>query len=740
MLCGYHMTFLNPLVLLGLAAAAIPVLIHLLSRRKLRTVDFSSLRFLKELQQTSIRRLKIRQLLLLILRILLIAALVMAFARPVLHGPLAGTLGNQSANSIVILLDDSPSMAVRSEKGELFAQARETASAILSLARENDGVTLATLSGTSRTDTLGPPEPPSATRTTLQHLGLSKTSVPLFTALKKALHTLSLTPTANREIYVVTDGQASQCAIPETPGDSVTPGPGTPQVFMLTLPAGTQDNTGISSVEILSNILSTGRPVMMHATLRNAGNRMLKGSMISIYLDGARVAQHAVDIPPLTSVVIQFSVVPKRPGILTGYCALEDDALDADNRAHFVLMIPPRIRVALSGPSPAETRYAYLALTLSGDTSLTGPLSVVRIDGEKLLTTDIESYDAIVLCGIREFSPPLAERLAAYVKNGKGLVVFPGEGMNARTYNETLANKLGLPLLPPMDPKQSPRNSGGTTAFLSFGKIDYAHPLFSGLFESAAGRQGTGSRIESPEIKRTVGITNAGDGTVIIELGNGEPFLAEYRRGNGRVLLYTVEALPGWSNFPLKGIFAPLLHRSLLYVASGDLSNRRFTAGERLRLSVRRTSLSGQSSAVVFAPSGLEERVAPRYRASTGTISFETAPASETGIYLLRPADRSGKQDPLEAAAVDIAPTETDLHPAQREDLSRLWNRLGIPEQRVISLASTEGLERAIQESRYGMELWKYFAGLAFLLAIVEMLVARNWSQTGEPDQEGARR
>ena len=73
------MTFLNPFVLFGLAAAAVPVLLHLLNLRKLRTVEFSSVRFLKELQKTSMRRLRFRQILLLILRTLLIIAVVMAF-------------------------------------------------------------------------------------------------------------------------------------------------------------------------------------------------------------------------------------------------------------------------------------------------------------------------------------------------------------------------------------------------------------------------------------------------------------------------------------------------------------------------------------------------------------------------------------------------------------------------------------------------------------------------------------
>ena len=86
------MNFLNPFVLFGMLAAGIPLVLHLLNLRKLRTVEFSTLRFLEELQQTRVRNLKLQQILLLILRTLIIVFAVLAFARPTIPGnlPLLG--------------------------------------------------------------------------------------------------------------------------------------------------------------------------------------------------------------------------------------------------------------------------------------------------------------------------------------------------------------------------------------------------------------------------------------------------------------------------------------------------------------------------------------------------------------------------------------------------------------------------------------------------------------------------
>src|SRR5260221_12424975 len=101
------MLFLKPLVLLGMAAAAIPLILHLLNLRKLRTIHFSTLTFLKELQQTRIRRLKLRQLLLLLIRTLLIVFIILPFARPAFPGQIFRGFGSHAYSTLAFILDDS---------------------------------------------------------------------------------------------------------------------------------------------------------------------------------------------------------------------------------------------------------------------------------------------------------------------------------------------------------------------------------------------------------------------------------------------------------------------------------------------------------------------------------------------------------------------------------------------------------------------------------------------------------
>ena len=124
------MNFFNPTVLFGLIAASIPLILHIINLRKLKKVEFSSLKFLKELQKTRIKRLKIKRLLLLILRTLAIASIVIAFARPTIDSPLP-LLSNYSTTSTVILLDNSASMNISDAHGNRFNQAKNEVRRIL---------------------------------------------------------------------------------------------------------------------------------------------------------------------------------------------------------------------------------------------------------------------------------------------------------------------------------------------------------------------------------------------------------------------------------------------------------------------------------------------------------------------------------------------------------------------------------------------------------------------------------
>jgi hypothetical protein len=706
------MTFLNPFLLFGLVAASIPIILHLLNLRKLKTVEFSSLQFLKELQKTTMRRVRIRQLLLLILRTILIILIVMAFARPALKGSV-GSISAHARSTIVILLDDSPSMAVRDENGVLFRQATAATANLLSLVKEGDELHFLLLSG-ARHDVSFPPVTPASVKEELDKLSPSLETAHFRDAFGVAAKILAESKNFNQELYVVTDAQSTQFLSGDA-RDTSDLFDDRVKVFLVETGKET-DNAGITAIEAGTQILARGKPVTIKASVRNFGNAPLRNSIMSVYLDGSRVVQQSIDATAFGSANPEFSITPKRRGIIEGYAQLEDDALDADGKRFFVLDIPERIAVLLVGAAPRDTRLVNLALTLGGDSSLAGVFAVTQITQMQLSSVDIAKYDVLVACGVREFSSTDGDRVARFVQAGGGLALFPGDETNIQNWNTTLLAKLNIPATRAAE--GSPAETG---SFLSFDKIDMDHPLFLGLFEQGTAGKNARPQVESPHVYRSIKPQSNSGAHTVISLSDGSGFLMEYPAGSGRVFLWGVEAGTGWSDLPIKGIFAPLLHRSIAYLAGSRNSTSESVVGDPIKASLRLSGSVEGEAFVVRSPSGMEERILPVSRTTSGLSLFTSSPTTETGIYTLRRGN-----DILHATAVNVSPNESDLRHVSNDELKTFTHASGLTDDQVRRLQTSEKLEASVLESRLGIELWKYLLALAVIIALIEMAVARE--------------
>ncbi|MEO8168638.1 MAG: hypothetical protein ABI623_10340, partial [bacterium] len=332
-------------------------------------------------------------------------------------------------------------------------------------------------------------------------------------------------------------------------------------------------------------------------------------------------------------------------------------------------------------------------------------------------------YDVMMLAGVKDFSGPEADRIGQFVQAGGGVLMFAGKEMDFTNYNTVLFPKLGIPPVQPSPP--SPANTDpATRSFLSFAKVEFGHPLFAGLFEQQLTKKSEPS-IESPKVYSAIVPQTGARGNSIISLSNGTSFLTEYQHGSGRVLLFSVEAGMTWSDFPLKGLFVPLMYRSGLYLAQSQ-TVASFIVGDEMKVSVRLRNRTDKDSYVLRSPSGIDERIVPQFTSSAGMATFTSSSASEAGIYDLRKTSGSKEGELLQALTVNIAPEETDLQHASDEEINTLFARTGLQPSQVKRIAVTEKIDAAILESRFGVELWKYFIGLALLFAVAEMALGRE--------------
>ncbi|MDH4069350.1 MAG: BatA domain-containing protein [Ignavibacteria bacterium] len=718
------MTFLNPLFLFGLAAAALPLLIHLLNLRKLKVIDFSSLQFLKELQRTRIRRVKVKQILLLIIRTLLVIFIVLAFARPALQGNMAGFAGSAARSAMVILLDDSPSMTLRTQQGLLFDRAKETVAAILDLAEPGDRVYFITLSEAHQGSPVPSAGSPREIAGILPDLEPSHRTIPVDEAMQFISMLLDDIEEINKEVFLVSDHQRTQFF--RTDHDSAKIAGHSAGIFCIS-PSGAAGvgNYGITGLTTTAQVVTRGRPLTYTAMLSNSSDSPVQNLLLSVYLDGERSAQRSVLLPPLSGTSHQFAVTPRKSGVLAGTVEIEEDPLDLDNRRYFTLAIPPTIRVGLVGSSEAN-RFLDLALSAASGAGFSGLFSVESLDESRIGSLNLAAYDVLILSGVTDLTTEEGERIHRFVRGGGGLAFFPHPSTNLTSVNAALFRTLGIPAIEGI----SGGADGSATGSLSFGDVDMVHPIFSGLFEERIGNR-TEATFESPRILRSLRLSAGPGGNPLIRLSDGSPFLVDYGVGSGRVLVFAVDAALAWSDLPVKGVFAPLVHRSVVFLETGREDQDAFVAGMPASIGIR-TPAAPEASYVIQTPDGMAERVVPSLNPLTGMTVFQLPSTRRAGIYRLFRED--GGADPISAVAVNIDPGESKLEPMTGEELRTYFRTKGFEEERISILTSGDELGRIVQESRYGTELWKTMLTVAILLALLEMAVARvrRPGETGE--------
>jgi hypothetical protein len=351
------MTFLNPFFFLALVASSLPVLIHLFNLRQLKTVEFSSVRFLKELEKTRIRSLKIKQIILLILRTLAITFMVFAFARPVLKGYLSG-FGTHARSSVIIVIDDTYSMDVVDENGRYIDQAKALASRIAEILEDGDEFALIRVSEAPEVSTGGLTHNLALLKRLIKETEISFRHGKLSTAVKKAGELLKNSVNLNREIYVITDLQRT--AIDDEVNFKLDPDI---KIFILSIGREEPQNLFISSVNIKNKLLFSGRPVQVEVVVSNSGDLKVTNYVASVYILGKRVARKSFNIEPNSSTMLDFNILTEKnlSGFIDGFVEIEGDNFNYDNRRYFTFFIPGKLNILLAG-EPEDAKYLKLAL------------------------------------------------------------------------------------------------------------------------------------------------------------------------------------------------------------------------------------------------------------------------------------------------------------------------------------------------------------------------------------------
>ena len=708
------MTFLNPFILFGLAAASIPILIHMLNRRKLRTIEFSTLAFLKELQKNKMRKITIRQWLLLLLRTLIIVFLVLAFSRPALHGTIGS--GSHAASTIVIILDNTASMGLRNEHGKYLTQAQDEALRIASMVENNDDAFLVRLSDLPDATLDKPTHDIGKLTRLIRETDISYSSHTIDEAVHVSAGLIAQSKNLNKELYIITDGQAStfKNEAAQQNNKAVVMGAGV-KVFYTLLSDHPAENFAVERTIIPPAIVLPNKPLTIKAVVKNYGTTATSNHLVSVTLDGHRVAQKNVTVGAGESKTIDFSVTPERTGFNEGYIESEDDLFEPDNKRFFTLYVPSRVRALLVSSGDNYSRYITTTLSLPVNDQWSTPVSLTSIRTAQLTSTLIQENDVVIFSGVPALSESYYPIVRQHIRSGGGMIFFPSDDTVSVQY----------PLLEAFGISTRGVTFSHGSSFSTINKVDFDSPLFSGMFESARDRK---EPIESPEVHTSLAVQRSVSLQPILSLSNGNPFLWQQNIGSGMLIGFSVPATQTWSNLPVKGLFVPLMFQSILYLVSQNKLNTAasdYLVGEPIEFSsslLKRTEGSAANDIQAYDSQGRSIPIS-NATATGGNVRpvLSLQATNEPGIYTV-----TQQKDTVLAAAVNIPTKESETALIEKGMVAEVLTDAGIQKGDIREIIPGEDIHTIVHQSRFGTELWKYFVILACIVALLEMLVARE--------------
>jgi hypothetical protein len=690
------LTFLNAIFLAGLAAAAVPILIHLFSKRRGRKVEFSSIQFLREINRRQVRRVKLRQALVLILRIAAVCLLALAMGRPALRGGAFASKGLASS-SVCILLDASYSMLAEPVEGEpLFEIARARAQEVVDLMGEDDEAHLVLVADAPLTQFDGAVRDRGRLRQEIRGAEATLRGTNFRRAMRRASLLLEGSKNLNKEIFLISDlqrigwgsGEGGELEL----ADDV-------RVYCVAVSEGVP-NVAVRDVELLRG-LSPGQGRKVRATVANYTGEALGELPVGVTVEDMDAAEGLVNLDEgrLGAVTVPLGAETG----LWGSAFVREDALAVDDRRFFTAPSAVSVEVLLvdgagllASPGGGDAEYVKLALAPGG--SVESPYNPTVIGASDLAGTDLTTYDAVILCNVGRLSESSVSALKGLVGSGGGLVIFLGDRVDAKYYNEHL-----FPGLISVSLLGTKGTVGPDAGYASLILGASGHPVFEG-FSAAPGQRLTRAKFNK------VAEVKAEEGTrVLASFSNGLPALVS----SAGVLLFASSADMRWNNLPSSGGFLPLIHQMVAFAARGELR-----AKSDLKIGATIETLVGPEWAgkEVFhlTPGGALNPVVPRSVGSKVLLRAEEVP--DAGVHMFV----SGG-DTLGVFAVNPDPMESDLAPASREDIERF-----IPAEKLRLFSGTEPLQRQVSEARVGREIWKFgiFAVIALLGA--ELFVGRG--------------
>ncbi len=675
------MQFLYPTFLFALAALAIPVIIHLFHFRRFKRVYFTNVRFLKEVKEETSARSKLRNLLVLLLRLLAVLFLVLAFAQPFI--PTGGEV-QRGAKSVSIFIDNSFSMSALSQDVPLLDQAKQRARDVIEAYTTEDRFQILTHDFEGRHQRLMSQEDALAL---IDEIEITPEVRNLSQVLERQRQVLEEAEnTSNRVIYQISDFQQSITDL-STYQDS------TIQLNLLPLQAVQERNVYIDSVWFEAPVRMVNQTNPMFVKMVNKSDAVAENVRLSLNYEGQTKPEGTVSIPAGGEAVDTVNLTILRPGWHEVELAITDYPVNFDDKYLLTFPVAENIRaLAINAGTPNR----FLSAAFGGMEYF----SLTNQNIQNISYSSFPEYQMIVLNELATISTGMAFELKNYIESGGNLLVFPPEDADRTAYNNFL-NSLPANQLQSLERTER-----------EVGQINTEEFVFQDVFKNRD------QNIKLPVTQvnyQLSSFTNRREEPLLI-YRDGSTFLGKYRIGGGHLYLCAAPLNPEANNLVQNGeIFIPMLYKMGISAASDP--RVAYTIGED---EVIEADHRTENTDFVYHIQGAEEEFIPEQRVVGAKVQLGVNDQiKEAGLYQLF----LERGEVLHQFAFNYNRKESDLAYLNAAELRKQVGGLAA----VIQAEDPAVLTASIEQRSQGLTLWRWCLFLALLFLGLEILVLRFW-------------
>jgi hypothetical protein len=744
------MTFLNwPIFALGAFSIAVPIIIHLLNKRKFERVQWAAMRFLKVSVEQNQRRIQIEDILLLILRCLVLFLLGMALARPTLGCSAAGRiLGGQDVTAVVIL-DNSYSMSGTDGVKSRFDQAKLAADQVLATFPPGSSVAVILASDIASLVIPEPTHDLAKVRRTIQEARLSSRGSNLYPSVKSAIDTLKGRSTIRKEVYLFTDGQlVAWKQLPEIQ-KLLEAEKNEIRTSIVLVGQQEQQNVAVTQLRMASGIAAVDRELRFEVEVRNYGSKPAENVRVTLRVDDLEPSdeQNLAEIPSGGSKTISLRGKLREEGYHTVTAAIPADHLPADDVRTIAVRAITQVKVLLVdgaiGATPRDNETFYLRhalLPIPPSQQDQYFIKVQTVTPSDLDSMKFDGYDAVIAANVADFSQATLTNFAEYLKRGGGLILFPGDSTSASFYNDNLGAKYHF-LPATLGPTYGDERKEDKYFVLQ--NKQFQHPIASIWSDPASGTPASAKFYKVYElIPATDTAPEAGKPRIVLSFGNGvgddsldgKPAVMERTWGLGRVVLFASTASSRWTDLPIAaggGIFLPLIDRTLASIVQRPDEALNVRVGDPFVFHPTGDESIGKE-ALFFKPGQKEEATDSRQielpRATPGAANTAAVPTltyNQTDIAGEYTVKMPYGPPVKFAAQIESDNNESSLDVLAKPQLDELR-----PCCELTNWSPGQSLGARVEQLRNGTEIWTQLAWTVLVLAAIEMGLAAWFSRT----------